>query len=245
MSLKMATNNHKTIDDNTMALIAKRVAEYKKSQENSTQSSEDINNHIEALSEVFDLDKNDVEYIAKDILIKKKQQATFKDKLYDAVIKYSKEVIISIVIVVVVAFLLLGRSGLQLANITAETPTNDTASIYRVKAQLANLLATISPIKIMLIEYYMNEGQYPKTLNDIGLERSEMKAAKGINDLILTEDGSILVKLDKSLGESHIMMLSPKFVMGGMKVEWQCKVSLATYIPGCTRVNADKYLAKF
>lgn len=247
MTAKIDFNDNKPIDNNTMELISERVAEYKKNKQTSKDSSEELDVHIDALSEVFDLDKRDIEHIAKDVLTQQEQRASFKDKLYDGVIKYSKEVIISIVVVMVVSFLLLGRSSLQQPN-PSSTQTAEGASPnfshFRKKTNLVNVLVAITPIKVMLMEFYADKGDYPETLEQIGLDRNEMKTGKGINDLIL-EKGSIIVKLDESVGDNIILVLSPEVTMGGMRTEWQCKTNFSGNLGNCKKVKGNQYLAKF
>ncbi len=248
MPPQTAFNNTNSVDDDTMELIAKRVADYKKTQETSKQSSEDMDTHIDALSKVFELDKDDVEHIVRDVLIKKEQQADFRDKLYEGVIKYSKEVIISIVVVIVVAFLLLGRSSLQPS--FSSSPSDDQETLadfshFKRKAILANVLTSIAPLKVMLAEYYVDRGEYPKTLNEIGLSRNKIKSGKGINDLILAEKGSIVVKVDGLAGDNLMIMLFPKMTMGGMGFEWGCKTNFSGYLSGCEKIDGSQYLARF
>ena len=253
--MKASYVNGKKIDDTTMELIASRVAEFNKRQNNSNNSSNELDIHIDALSEVFGVDKTDIEQIAQDVLIKQGQRQSFKDKLYDGVIKYSKEVIVSVIIITVVSLLLLGRSGLQqthtmdpallAANAGTSPGTSPDYSQFRAKANLTSVMASIIPIRLMMMEYYHGEGEYPQKLDEIGLDRNEMRTEKGIDDLILGEKGSIIVKLDEKIGDDLIIKLSPKTAMGGLSLKWECQTNFPGYVNGCKKINANKYLAQF
>lgn len=249
--MKTSYGNGKKIDDKTMELIASRVAEFNKRQNNSKNSSNEMDIHIEALSEVFDLDKSDVEQIAQDVVIKQGQRQSFKDKLYEGIIKYSKEVIVSIIIITAISLLLLGRSSLQPTQamdpslLAANAGTNPDYSQFRAKANLASVMASIVPIRLMMMEYYYGEGEFPKKLDEIGLDRNELRTGKGIDDLILGDKGSIIVKLDEKIGNDLIIKLSPKMAMGGLNLEWKCQTNFPGYVSGCKKINAKEYLAQF
>ena len=249
--MKATYGNGKKIDDKTMELIASRVSEFNKRQNNSKNSSNEMDIHIEALSEVFDLDKSEVEQIAQDVLIKQGQHQNFKDKLYEGIIKYSKEVIVSVIIITVISLLLLGRSGLQQTHtmdpalLVANAGTSPDYGQFRAKANIANVMASIVPIRIMMMEYYQGEGEFPQKLDEIGLDRNEMRTEKGIDDLILGEKGSIIVKLDEKIGDGLIIKLSPKTAMGGLSLKWECQTNFPGYVNGCKKINAKEYLAQF
>ncbi|MCK5902059.1 MAG: hypothetical protein KAG28_02830 [Cocleimonas sp.] len=245
MSEKLAIDKRTPIDDQTMALIAKRVAEYKKSEDNSKQSDDEIKTHINALSEVFELDKEDVKQIVKEVLIQKEQQLTVKEKLYDGIIKYSKEAIISVLVVMLITFLLLGRFSLQEPRFVKPDVSLTSSNYFRGKVKLSHVLVMITPIKLMLTEYYMDQGVFPSSLKSIGLDRNEMKTGQGIDDLMIIEGGGILVKLNASIGDRLILILSPKITLGGMNFEWQCETNISGYIRDCKKIKGEQYLEKF
>ena len=94
-----------------------------------------------------------------------------------------------------------------------------------IRAELSNVLATLSPIRMRLIEYYAYAGKWPNSLADIDLKASEMTSSH-IDKITLSDIGGnkrgIKAYLNQSFGEDKRLILMPKSVMGGTSFEWQC-----------------------
>lgn len=101
----------------------------------------------------------------------------------------------------------------------------DEGSPIVIRAELSNVLATLSPIKMRLIEYYAYAGKWPKSLADIDLKVSEMTSSH-IDKIVLSDIGgnkrAIKAYLNQSFGKDKRLILMPKSVMGGTSFEWQC-----------------------
>jgi len=101
----------------------------------------------------------------------------------------------------------------------------DEGSPIVIRAELSNVLATLSPIKMRLIEYYAYAGKWPNSLADIDLKASEMTSSH-IDKMTLSDIGGntrgIKAYLNPSFGENKRLILMPKSVMGGTSFEWQC-----------------------
>lgn len=101
----------------------------------------------------------------------------------------------------------------------------DEGSPIVIRAELSNVLATLSPIKMRLIEYYTYAGKWPKSLADIDLKVSEMTSSH-IDKIALSDISgnkrAIKAYLNQSFGEDKRLILMPKSVMGGTSFEWEC-----------------------
>ena len=247
MVVKMSiTNNknHENINDATMQLIAKRVAEFKRNKENSQFNDDEVDSHIGALSEVFDLDKNDVQSIANDVIDKQEQQTNLKDKIYDGLIKYGKELIIASIAVIIVSLVIFGRSSFQpqvtTPNIISLGGSSD-MKLFNQKATIAKSLSRISVIRMHLNEYYLDEGKFPESLSQIGIE-NDFKKSKDIDQMILGDEGTILVKFKESVAKNLIVKVSPIIMNNWM--EWSCETNFKGHFPGCDKASLSQDLFK-
>jgi len=248
MPTKLSYSNNQPVDEKTIELIAQRVADYKKSKEESKFSAEEVESHIGALSEVFDVEKSDVELIAKDVFIKQSQQNNLKDKIYDSLIKYGKQIILVIITAVIVSLLLFGRSTIssQQTMPASMEPTQDYSKLIRA-SKVVNTMQIFTPLRMEISEYYTYEGKYPQSFKELGLDKSEIIRFETIDDVIMSKDGGIIVKLAESLGDNLVMGLFPQTAMNGSMFEWKCKTNfkLPRAIQTCEQENMDKYLKRF
>ena len=243
MSEKESTN----ISDRTMEIISQRVADYKTSKEKSKLNADEVGSHVDALAEVFDLDKDDVERIAKDVIIKQEQQDSFKDKLLDKLIKFGKEIILTVIVVVIVSLIIFGRYTVpQQQQVSSDVNSSSLDhSLFIKKTKIINALNTINPLKVYLLDYYMNEGKYPQSFDDVGVLISDITEMDYIEDVFLGKEGGILVKMDQSIGDNLIVGIFPRSARGGTLIKWQCKTNFSGYLQGCEKTSMNKYLRKF
>lgn len=247
MAEEMSITNNKNLNDATMELIAKRVAEFKKNKENSQFKDDEVDSHIGALSEVFDLDKKDVQSIANDVIDKQEQQANLKDKVYDGLIKYGKELVIACLAVIIVSLFIFGRSSFQ-PQVPQSTMPNTInlagapgMELFKQKATISNALGRISVIKMHLDMYYADEGEFPQSLSEIGIE-NDFEKSKDIDQIILGNEGTILVKFKESVAKNLIVKVTP-IVMNNW-TEWSCETNFKGHFPGCDKTSLSQDLFK-
>lgn len=104
-----------------------------------------------------------------------------------------------------------------------------------LQSQLASVLAEISSVKVMLVQQYMQEGQWPLNKEAIGLNSSMFASHKQIADLKVRYDGSIHVDLRQDIfGDNKILQLTPNmdaYENGqSMNINWTCISNLDTAV---------------
>lgn len=118
-------------------------------------------------------------------------------------------------------------SGATETNLLPLQATNITQNNiqYLHKAIFSQILVSIIPIRISIIEFFQMEGDYPSQFEDMGLNREEMKSGKYIRDIRLGTNGKIIIKATEQLGDDITIIYAVKEVMGGLNIEWQCKTN--------------------
>jgi len=105
-------------------------------------------------------------------------------------------------------------------------------------AQLAQILQSVTPIQMMVVQHYQYQGTYPSSLDELGLERKEMSSGLYIRDMELDEDGNILIEASSEIGNDIFVNLEHEETMGGLQTVWRCKTNLEKSalvgLPGCT-----------
>ncbi len=93
---------------------------------------------------------------------------------------------------------------------------------YKQAALFTQAVSVISPFKMMLTEFYYMEGEYPDSLQQIGLKPEDMNTSSHISDLTIGANGEIYAQGNEELGLDTIIMLKPKLALGGFSREWEC-----------------------
>lgn len=96
---------------------------------------------------------------------------------------------------------------------------------YMLRAHFANALSTVSPFKAQVAMYTYESGSFPKNLQALGYQPSQMQDSDKIRDLKIV-DGVIKIKANKNLGDNALIILTPKFVLGGSSLEWRCTTNV-------------------
>lgn len=96
---------------------------------------------------------------------------------------------------------------------------------YRFQAQFAQLLASTASLKQMMLEFYYFNGQWPRRLQDLGVDPSTMTSSLIESTEVADHHGSLRFVLKKSMGENKQLLLKPVPVMGGNIIEWHCYTS--------------------
>ncbi len=198
--------------------ISRRIMERKRALEDD----EATRAHIEALAEVFQVDASEVEAIVAEV----KARANPMSGIAETLRRY--QVLIGLVVAAVIvagAVLALSPSREQIAASGESVSVAPNVRPYVQASKVASILSSITPVRMMVMEFQMQEGVYPSSLDDIGLDREEMRG-QYIDDLTLDPDGTIFVRADESLGSNVYLVLSPRETMGGLNTEWHCVVNV-------------------
>lgn len=97
---------------------------------------------------------------------------------------------------------------------------------YLLAAHISQALAAASPFKVRIMEHRMMTGEYPTSLEAMGLQRESMTDSDYFSDLVIDETGSIYMKGNLNWGWSSVLVLNPVETLGGMSTEWRCAVNI-------------------
>ena len=146
--------------------------------------------------------------------------------------------LVSITITLVVA----SAGCVQIDTVNYPPPQAQTSNRSFVQAaRLAGVLQSVTPIQVMVVEYYQYQGRYPASLEQLGLNRADMASGQYIDDLELDQNGNILVETSAEVGEGILVNLVHEETMGGLQTVWNCITNLdasaLTGVPGCTHTQ--------
>lgn len=92
-------------------------------------------------------------------------------------------------------------------------------------AQLANVVQTLTPLRIMLMEHYQYNGEWPDSVEALGLEPDRLHA-RGIEKVELLTGGGIRAHLSADFGAGRTLDLVPTEEMDGLSMRWDCRTNL-------------------
>lgn len=90
-----------------------------------------------------------------------------------------------------------------------------------ILSKINSALASLSPLKAILTQYFADNGMWPENIEDIGLGDQNLTSSL-ISEVRLDADGVVIARLNiNSEGEKYIA-LQPGFALGGTIIEWTC-----------------------
>jgi hypothetical protein len=92
-------------------------------------------------------------------------------------------------------------------------------------ARLANAVSSISPIRTYLLEYYYSMGQWPESLDQLGLDPVTLYS-QDIEAVQLGRDGIVQARLSQAFGNGKFLELLPYEEMSGTSMRWRCRSNL-------------------
>lgn len=92
-------------------------------------------------------------------------------------------------------------------------------------AQLAGVLQSLTPLKIMLTEHYQVTGQWPASVEELGLEPDRLHG-RGIEKIQILPGGAIRARLSAEFGPGMTLDLLPAEQMDGLSMRWNCRTNL-------------------
>jgi membrane-associated HD superfamily phosphohydrolase len=97
-------------------------------------------------------------------------------------------------------------------------------------------LQTASMLKVQVAEFYMSEGQFPNSNQQLRLPPANSYATDTIKSVGVSKDGKIIVVYQQVTGQEHgAISLIPKYKNG--QLNWQCTTSdfknVQQFIPQC------------
>ena len=160
-----------------------------------------------------------------------------KSRFYEVFFSHSTEIISAVIVGVVVTVLTASFSDYFLhdnefvddaGNHAELSFAADTQTMrhYFIRANLANIIANITAVKMIITEYYMFNGSLPKTREDLDLSIYDLEEVKGVDSIFLSEKGGITVDLSADFGSEKSLELNPAPSKNGFRLKWSCRTNL-------------------
>jgi hypothetical protein len=92
-------------------------------------------------------------------------------------------------------------------------------------ATVANALTRSAMHKVSVSEWYMSQGQWPESAEQIGLPASAAFAGGGLRGISLLSEGVIELQFDAGFGRSARIRLLPTVHAATGAIEWRCESS--------------------
>lgn len=153
-------------------------------------------------------------------------------------VTHSKEIISAVIVGVVVTVLSSYMNGYIFQEVESYGYPTDNYQIaqpqidantmrqYYIRANLAKVRASITPIRLMLTEYYMIHGQFPKNSEELDISRFDLEELEVIDRAYLTENGGVGVDLSQEFGNGKILSIEPKLSKHGARISWKCSTNV-------------------
>ncbi|ROS00001.1 pilin [Sinobacterium caligoides] len=110
-------------------------------------------------------------------------------------------------------------------------PDNEGTSYQRalvLRSKIYSARASLQPIMMASAMYYVTEGEWPRSLSDIGMDESSMHS-RDIDSVELAEQ-QIIAKLNASYGINKKIIVTPHWVMSGTNIEWHCHANFSSKV---------------
>ena len=90
-----------------------------------------------------------------------------------------------------------------------------------IRSRLSSALASLTPIRSLMTEFFVSNGAWPTQFAEIGLQERELSSDQ-IETVRLEAEGVLVARLDPVIGADKFVALQPQIVLGGTSIEWQC-----------------------
>ena len=93
-------------------------------------------------------------------------------------------------------------------------------------------MVELNSLKVAALSHYMERGEWPAGLSDVGLTNSAFNDSKVIDSVALQSDGTIIAELAGQFGSNKILQLEPLENRAARGISWRCSSNLAqTLLP--------------
>jgi len=168
--------------------------------------------------------------------IKSAEQNKVSKALPKKLLLHSKEVIAAVVIGVIITVL----STVILDNYYPETELEEKFVLieslsqsqigvaepshrnYLIRAGLANVLASISPVKMQIQMHFQMMGEFPTKQEDINISAFDLDEHEQIKSSFMTKEGGVGVYLANTFGDEKYLVLQPNASKSGAFIKWRC-----------------------
>ncbi len=98
--------------------------------------------------------------------------------------------------------------------------------MLQLRQKLGEALTAITPIKIMMADYYLQQQEWPEKLEALGFDPRQTNSEQ-IDSIKIGEEGAVIARLRESLGTNKMIILSPHEAMDGTLIEWDCAANFS------------------
>jgi hypothetical protein len=102
-----------------------------------------------------------------------------------------------------------------------DNPTPDAPALFLFRSRFSNILNSLTPLRMLITQYYMERREWPKSLDDLGFEPQSMHSSQ-IEQVRIMKHGKIVAALKPRLGANKYLILNPRPALGETQIEWQC-----------------------
>lgn len=95
---------------------------------------------------------------------------------------------------------------------------------FTQQSRVANVMAIVSPFKVMVTNYYLEEGRWPTDIAALEPDPARRRQVDMVEDVALGPDGEIIVSLSPKIHPRGYLRLTPS--EGGMAISWACRSNL-------------------
>jgi hypothetical protein len=121
----------------------------------------------------------------------------------------------------------------------ANDTMNTQAGEMQRRALAADAIARGSMFKTALAEYFMTNGQWPKTHDESGLAKPESYAGGAVKSISVGEKGSVIIALNEKIEAGAKIKLIPQANEQSYVINWTCSVegseALMHQLPSCSK----------
>jgi hypothetical protein len=112
------------------------------------------------------------------------------------------------------------KSASKQEEFTSDQSMNDIQAMP-VRSKLSSAISALTPIRLMITDYYSTNGAWPTQLSDLGFDQDNMSSST-VDSVKIGANGEFLAELNSTFGDQKLLVFSPQSVMGGTGVEWKC-----------------------
>ena len=169
---------------------------------------------------------------------KKTEKEAVKSQLPRIFILHSKEIVAAVVIGVIITVFSSIILNYIFPEIEYETDTShfqppsqievleSSHRDYFIRAGLANVMASLMPIKTQIHMYFQTTGDFPNNEEDINISSFDLDEHKHIKSSFMTEGGGIGVYLPNDFGDEKFLILQPSTSKNGAFLKWRCTTNI-------------------
>ena len=167
--------------------------------------------HLDALADVYDIDRQTIESIARDVIAKQGNKKNNFD-----IIKLRNLLWISTLVIIIISVIWLLYNNLQTK--PKSTNSNLSKKHQRTTLYVAEALASLNVLKVMSAENLAVTGRFPSSFEEIGVKENEL-ITKYISRIKLDNDGTITATFSELINKQQYIKLKPKIRTGSFRID--------------------------